>query len=260
MRPTFPGPSRDPHLPSRTSGLRVAGAVHVCCARPGVRGPHQGRGSLVWKITGPVLGFPGFGAPQGSGIMARQPHWLRFLIPARPGSGRMLRVPTYPGLGSLPGGRLLLTTGQDEGLCHRPPRKWQAGSLPLRGAWSGELCPHPHPQAGPIQRRSNAERDPCALALHCGPPRSECAVHSRCPAKPQAGLGLFQEEDSAGAEGPWPQFTHSCVAGAACVCLGQGLAGLAGGNRGLGLGQVRTPHHDPRSTPSVSGLSSAQRV
>lgn len=73
--------------------------------------------------------------------MARRPLWLRFLIPARPGSGRTLCVATRPSLGSLPGGRLLLTAAQDEGLCHRPPQEWQAGSLPLRGAWSGELCP-----------------------------------------------------------------------------------------------------------------------
>lgn len=148
-------------------------------------------------------------APQGSGTMARRPLWLRFLIPARPGSGRTLCVATRPSLGSLPGGRLLLTAAQDEGLCHRPPQEWQAGSLPLRGAWSGELCPQPRPQASPVPSRSNAEMDPATLTPRCGLPR----VRACCPAKPHAGSCPCQEEARLGAAGPWPRFPDSC-----CLC------------------------------------------
>lgn len=141
--------------------------------------------------------------------MARRPLWLRFLIPARPGSGRTLCVATRPSLGSLPGGRLLLTAAQDEGLCHRPPQEWQAGSLPLRGAWSGELCPQPRPQASPVPSRSNAEMDPATLTPRCGLPR----VRACCPAKPHAGSCPCQEEARLGAVGPWPLFPDSC-----CLC------------------------------------------
>lgn len=141
--------------------------------------------------------------------MARRPLWLRFLIPARPGSGRTLCVATRPSLGSLPGGRLLLTAAQDEGLCHRPPQEWQAGPLPLRGAWSGELCPQPRPQASPVPSRSNAEMDPATLTPRCGLPR----VRACCPAKPHAGSCPCQEEARLGAVGPWPRFPDSC-----CLC------------------------------------------